>query len=204
MKQHSENLAPESSPAVVTVSKAVGGRSSDLARIVAWTVESVLACDARRVHVKVKRAGKAVAFGVEHRGRMVTFKQKGRAVSYARANRVGEMSKLSGPPEPGVKGWAYDGIPFSALPGCEYLISLTIGSDRTVYPVTLRYRKTVPIEIAGPVEELVAITAHEAFHCFQYMNSLPRSEVDCDRMAIETLSRFRKMNSTSGLPAVGA
>ncbi len=191
MKQHVENLAPAGSNAVVTVSKSFGLAGIELASTVAWAVESVLGPNARRVHVKLKRAGKVVAFGVEHRGRLVTFKQKKRAISYARANGVRSMSKLTGPPDPGVKGWAYDGIPFSALPGCDYLVSITIGSDRPAYPATLRYRKTVPIEVADPVEELVAIAAHESFHCHQYINSLSRSEVACDRMALEVLERFR-------------
>jgi hypothetical protein len=192
-KPHSINLAPGSSPAVVTVSKSFGRSAPDLAAKVAWSVEQVLGDRASQVHVKVKRAGPINRFGVEHRGRLVTFRQKKKAVAFARSRGVKTMSRLSRPPEPGVKGWAYDGIPFSALEGCDYLITLSIGSERN-YPAVLEYRKTSPIHLASAEQELVAIAAHEARHCYQYMHGLPRSEVECDRIAIAVVKSWEAGN----------
>lgn len=200
MRPHSENLAPPGTGAVVTVSKSFGDRAPDLAGIVAGAMRAVLGDDVRLVHAKVKRAGTVTAFGVEHRGQLFTFKQKQRAVAFARSKGVRSMSRLSRPPEPGIKGWAYDGIPFSALPGCRYLVSITIGSDRPLYPVTLRNRKTVPIELHDPTEELVAIAAHEAHHCHQYVNDLSRSEVACDRAALAVLDDYRAGGFAYGTP----
>ena len=195
---HSHNLAPAGTAAVVTVSKSFGKRAAPLAALVAWSVEQVLGDDARRVHVKVKRAGKVNRFNVEHRGRMFTFRQQRKAVAFARSRGVRTYSRLTSPPEPGVKGWAYDGIPFSALPGCDYLVTITIGSERD-YPVTLDYRKTVPMTMADLTEEIVAIASHEAQHCYQYMNSLSRSEVECDQMALRVLDRWRNQNAPVGV-----
>ena len=192
-KPHSIDMAPPHSPAVVTVSKSFGRSAPGLAAVAAWSVQQVLGDEARRVHVKVKRAGKINRFGVEHRGRLFTFHQKNKAIAFARSRGVETMSRFSHPPEPGVKGWAYDGIPFSAIEGCEYLITLSIGSERS-YPAVLEYRKTSPISLASAQEELVAIAAHEARHCYQYMHGLSRSEVECDRVAIAVVESWSKGN----------
>lgn len=197
MAQHVENLAPAGARTVVTVSKSLGERRGRIAGLVAWAVDDVLGDAAGMVHVKVKRAGPARGWGVEMDGELVRFASRSAAIRRARSHGIGQIVELRGPVPEGVRAWAYDGVPYSSHPGRKYLITVRLGRPRRRYPTELRYRVRVPMTVRSHEEEIVVAAAHEARHTHQFINGLPRSEVDCDRIAVAALQRHRRVESQS-------
>ena len=192
----------------VRISRTIRADHDELRGLVAAGFEGV---GGEGVAVHVKARGRRVVWFVacdRRRCRWPAVALEGRSGHLLRrlsdAERLGGRGhggpvRLARPPELGMSGRAYDGVPAisSAPPGTAHLVTLIVppdpAGDGGRYPHLHRYhraRSVAPVLLADWRAEFVHLVAHEAAHVAQFRTRRPRSEVECERWAAQRLGEW--------------